>query len=169
MKLIKSYTFVDADGIQAEKKFSQTDHDGVDIQFSLGTKLIPFAMDTEHQELIVFMISRPQKSNLFVWVYLLGNYHDKKVRITNFLELAQYTKWSGEPMDVGGKYPEEVIVAAIQILQAWTLEEAQAEYLELQEVLKHRADSNLLRSMEESMLAEVKRAKKENGGIMYMY
>lgn len=66
MKVLKSYTQCDINGFTVERKFSQPDQIGINVSISLETKLIPFAMDSERKEFIIFMIERQEKPNLFI-------------------------------------------------------------------------------------------------------
>ena len=115
MRIEKNYIRYAANGYTGERKISAEDKSVYLLQLGFETQLIPFAMDTDHNDFIIFMIERKEDVNLFVWVHLNDNGpKGKKVRITAVNELMQYTKWTDNPMDVSGKYPDDILVKAIK-------------------------------------------------------
>ena len=168
-KLIKHYTQYDLDGVSVERKFAQLDQNSIEMSLSWHSKLVPFAMDPERKEFVIFMIDRQEKPNLFIWVYLDGNYKGKTVRVTIINELMQFTKWSGEPMDVSGSFPSEVISEAISKLQSWPEEEIKAELLELDEWMNRGGSDSKWKEDEKITLRNVRKARKENNGMLFMY
>lgn len=168
-KLVKSYTQYDFDGGSAERKFAQLDQGTIEMSLSWHSRLVPFAMDPERKEFIIFMIERKEDPNLFIWVYLDGNYKGKTIRVTIVNELMQFTKWTGEPMDVSGSFPCEVIAEAISKLQSWPEEEIKAELLELNEWMNRGGSNPKWKEDERIILSDVRMAKEENNGLMPMY
>ena len=168
-KLVKSYTQYDLGGFSVERKFAQLDQNSIEMSLSWHSKLTPFAMDPERKEFVIFMIDRQEKPNLFIWVYLDGNYKGKTARVTIINELMQFTKWSGEPMDVSGSFPSEVISEAISKLQSWPEEEIKAELLELDEWMNRGGSDPKWKEDEKITLRNVRKARKENNGMLFMY
>ena len=168
-KLIKHYTQYDIDGFSAERKFVHLDQNSIEMSISFQSKLIPFAMDPERKEFLIFMIERKEQPNLFIWVYLGVNFKGKTVRVTIINELMQFTKWTGEPMDVSGTFPSEIISAAITKLQSWSEQEIETEMLELNEWMNGGGGDPRWKDDEKAVLRDVRRAKKENNGMLFMY
>lgn len=168
-KLVKSYTQYDFDGGSAERKFTQLDQGSIEVSLSWHSRLVPFAMDQEMKEFIIFMVERKEQPNLFIWVYLAGNYKGKTVRVTMVNELMQFTKWTGEPMDVSGSFPSEVISEAISKLQSWQEEEIKTDLLELNEWMNRGGNDPRWKADEKILLSDVRIARKENNGLMPMY
>lgn len=168
-KLIKHYTQYDLDGVSVERKFAQLDKSSIEMSLSWHSILTPFAMDPERKEFIIFMIERKEQPNLFIWVYLGGNFKGKTVRVTIINELMQFTKWTGEPMDVSGTFPSEIISAAITKLQSWPEEEIKADLLELNEWMNGGGGEPRWKEDEKIILRDVRKAKKENKGMLFMY
>ena len=168
-KISKSYTQYDLDGFSIERKFAQLDQSSFEVSLSWHSKLVPFAMDPERQEFIIFMIERQEQPNLFIWVYLNGNYKDKTVRVTIINELMQYTKWTGEPMDVCGNFPDDIISEAINKLQSWPEDMIKAELLELNEWMNRGGGDPRWKEDEKIILRNARKARKENNGMMFLY
>lgn len=168
-KLIKNYIEYEIDGLSAERKFVQVEQGRIEVTLSLQSTLIPFAMDPERQEFIIFMIERREQPNLFIWVYLNGNYKDKIVRVTIINELMQFSKWTGEPMDVSGNFPNDIISEAINKLQSWPENMIKADLLELNEWMNHGGGDPRWKDDEKIILRNARKARKENNGMMFMY
>lgn len=169
-KISKSYTQYDLDGFSIERKFAQLDQSSFEVSLSWHSKLVPFAMDPERQEFIIFMIERREQPNLFIWVYLNGDFKGKTIRLTIINELMQFTKWAGEPMDVNGNFPDDIISEAINILQSWPEDMIKADLLELNEWMNHGGGGDpRWKEDEKVILRNARKARKENNGMMFMY
>lgn len=168
-KISKSYTQYDLDGFSIERKYAQLDQSSFEVSLSWHSKLVPFAMDPERQEFIIFMIERREQPNLFIWVYLNGDFKGKTIRLTIINELMQFTKWAGEPMDVNGNFPDEIISEAISKLQSWPEDMIKAELLELNEWMNGGGGDLRWKEDEKVILRNARKARKENNGMMFMY
>ena len=118
-------------------------------------------MDMERQNLIIFIVERKEHPSLFVWVYLHGNFRDKTVRITIINELMLYSKWTGEPMDVSGSFPPEMITEAISKLQNWPEDDIRTELLELNDWMNGAGGDPQWKDDEKAILRNARKAKKE--------
>ena len=98
-KLAKSYTQFDLDGISAERKFAQLDQNSIEMSLSWHSKIVPFAMDHERREFIIFMIERFMDLNPYIWVYYHGKVDGKTVRITTFDALRQFAETGMIPLE----------------------------------------------------------------------
>ena len=176
MKLIKSYIQYDGNGYTAERKFSQETNDTLSLTASIELTLVPFAMDIEHKEFIIFMIPRKEEANIYLWVYIGLEFDEQekpaiyqKNRFTAVNDLMQYSKWIVEPMDVSGKYPGSIIRKALSKLQEWPDEEIWEALKAFETRLNDTGGSDHWKRDEEVILKTVNKAKQENKGIMYMY
>lgn len=176
MKLIKNFIQYDTDGYTAERKFAREANGSISLTASMGLNLIPFAMDVEHTEFIIFMIPRKEEANLYLWVYIGPemNAHEKELvfqknRITAVNDLMQYTKWTSEPMDVSGKYSDEIISKAVNVLQGWSDLEIWEALKAFEARLNETGGSNRWKKYDKDIQNGVKEAKKDLHGIMYMY
>ena len=85
-------------------------------------ELKPFAMDNDKESLVVFRLNRGENLDAFIFVYppLDGERYEvidrRYFRIGTYRELELYSKWTGEPLDVSGNFPEEIIEAAMQFI-----------------------------------------------------
>lgn len=172
MRIVKNYVRLEGDGFSAERKLEQ-DPSGVIWKVGVETRLIPFAMDAEKKGFIIFMIPRKETVSLFLWVHLSEEKSSypggKRIRLTAVNELMQYTKWTGEPMDVSGKYPEEVISQALTLLQAWPLEDAVNAFYSFNSRLNEIGGVDNWRKNEADILKNVIEAKRDYKGLMYMF
>lgn len=156
-------------GIAAERKFTQFEKGEILFNQAFETKMVPFAMDAGHEEFIIFRIDREKEPGLYIWVYLQGEFKGKKIRLTMVNELMLFSKWTGEPMDVSGIFPDDVITKAIQMLQTWTDKEIWAEMKELDRWMNEGGNSPMWVEDEAHILEDAETAKKEHNGLLYMY
>ena len=175
VKLIKSFIRYEGFGYIAERKCHREPDGTISLVASLEVNLIPFAMDIEHKEFVIFRIVRDKRPSLFLWVYIGDKPENEKplvfekTRITAVNDLMMYTKWTTEPMDVSGNYPDDAICKAINRIQ----ELSDEDMIKMLEAAHKRINETggLQRWIreEESLLEAVNEEKKNQNGIMYMY
>ena len=159
----------ETDGYSVGRFYGRKTDNSLALELRLETTLIPFAMDLEHRSFLVFMIKRKRDLNIFLWVCLDDERSKEKIRMTAVNDLMQYTKWSGEPMDCSGNYPEEVIAKALAILDNCSLSELRDAYDSMTEKMNEIGGYEYWRKDEKGILDTVKEAKLHNQGIVYMY
>ena len=167
MSEIKKVYYIN-DVFSSERKLTRLDNGEIRLEQSYMTTLTPFAMDTEHKDFVIFRLERGTQIGLFLWVYLPDDYDGKKVRLTMINGLMLYTKWSGEPIDVSGDFPEEAVKTAIQVLEAWPHEAMLAELKEIGEELSKKRSVALWKELDDHLLEDVITAKTEYNGIIYV-
>ena len=72
-------------------------------------------------------------------------------------------------MDVSGSFPSEVISEAISKLQSWQEEEIKTDLLELNEWMNRGGSDPKWKEDEKITLRNVRKARKENNGMLFMY
>lgn len=171
MGIVKKYSQYEQDGYVEERKFEKS---GGKVEVTLQAKFVlePFAMDKDKREFVIFRVDRKRDLDLFVWVFLYtrNDIKDwKNVRITAVNELMQYTKWSGEPMEISGKYPDEIIDKAMGILE--DCDDAELASC----VERFKQDANAIGGYkhwaedERILLSDIKKAKEEKTKLFLMY
>ncbi len=177
MNLIKNYIHYSADGYAAERKFCRETNGTITFTESMEIKMIPLAMDVDHKEFIIFKISRKKNPNLYLWVYLGREPHriDKpslweKKRIINALEILRLPKWyTLDPIDVSGKYSDEIIHNAFIRLQEWSDEEIIVSLKEYGRWLNEDGASRHLNPDDRELSRVIKYAKENNKGILQFF
>ena len=130
---------------------------------------VPFAMDMEREDFIILMLPRKKELSVFVWVYLNEEDGQKRVRITAVNDLMLYTKWTGEPMDVSGKYSDKTVKKAIAILSDYSNEQLWMMFEEMKEKMGSIGGAEAWKKSELELMKTVEEAKAYNNGAMYMY
>lgn len=176
MKLIKNYIQYDADGYSAERKIAFETDGAISLTATIGLKMIPFAMDAEHREFIIFMIPRKKEANMYLWVCINRDNDGlekkliyRKNRITAVNDLMQYSKWTDEPMDVSGHFSEEILAEAVSAIQTWPDVKIWEALKAFEERLNETGGSQRWKHYDEEIQKGVKEARKSNKGIMFMY
>ena len=131
--------------------------------------LVPFAMDLDRERFIIFMLPRKDELSVFLWVYFNDENEKKRIDITAVNELMLFTKWTGEAMDVSGKYPDKIIKYALSILTKYPFEELWNRYAEMTGKINQIGGAGTWKKDELDILKEVEKAKIAYNGIMYMY
>ena len=88
MKCIKRFSRFEGDGYSEERKFERLPNRSIAFEFKFETNLIPFAMDMDKKEFVIFMIKRQDDLNLFLWVSLVDPNDtdmDGKIRLPSLL------------------------------------------------------------------------------------
>lgn len=154
-----------------ERKMTRLDDGQIRLEQSYATTLTPFAMDAENEDFVIFRIDRGEKTGLYVWACLYDDdgWDGKTVRITMANGLALYTKWTDQPMDVSGDFPEEAITTAIQVLKMWPHEAMLAALNEIGAELSKSRNGAIWQEAEREILEAIDTVKKEHKRLLYMY
>ena len=134
----------------------------------LRTKFVPFAMDTEHKEFIVFRTDASHGLSLFLWVYLYEPDNGRQIKFSAITELMNYTRWTGEAMDVCGEFPEDILQKAAVIGKKYSTADILDEFRKYQRFIK-KARVQILREWEDEIMGNLIIAKEQYNGRMYMY
>ncbi len=169
MKCIKRFSRFEGDGYSEERKFERLPDRSISFELKLETKMIPFAMDMEKNSFIIFLIKRHDNLSLFLWVYIDDSEKDEKIRLTVVNDLMLYTKWTTEPMDVSGKFPDEAINKALSALEDCTDEELKTCIHKMRERVNDVGGYDAWIKDERELMKCVKQAKAEGKGLLYMY
>ena len=132
--------------------------------------LIPFAMDTEREQFIIFMLPRKEELSVFLWVYIREeDDEEKRIRITAVNALMQYTKWTEEAMDVSGEYPDEIIGKALSFLAARPKSRLWSAFDEMEKDMDRIGGAQRWKPIEARILTFAENARAHSNGLMYMY
>lgn len=167
--IVKEYTLRKEDGYSEERTFDIKKDGSIRFELTYKTRLIPFAMDENKEDFIVFMIEREEELNIFVWVELRDRDRDKVVRLTAVNDLMIFSKFTDEPMDISGAYPDEAVHRALRILGDQPMEELFRAYKEMQEKINDIGGYDRWKETERALLHDVKRTRQEGTNAFYMY
>ena len=157
------------EGYRAEQRIRKTGN-STRCTLRQSFTLIPFAMDREREQFLIFMLPREKSLSVFLWVYFdEGEEPRKRIRITAVNDLMQYTKWTGEAMDVSGKYPDEIVNKSFSILTSHPCGELWSLFEEMTKTMDHIGGAQRWKPIEKEILDLTEEVKHEHDGIMYMY
>ena len=170
MKQRRKFIKYDVDGYSVKRRFRREIDSSVTFKTGFQVKLIPFAMDVDHEFFVIFMVQRREAANLYIWVEFGRKGHTgSSCRFTTICELMKYSKWTFQSMDVSGHFPAKKVNKALEFL----LELPDAEILERLEAfetyLKNIGGSEYWKKYDEIILQNVEKARKEYKGLLYMY
>ena len=172
MKCIKRFSRFEGDGFSEERKFERLPNRSIAFECKLETNLIPFAMDMEKKEFVIFMIKRQNNLSLFLWVSIIDPSNadmGEKIRLTVVNDLMRYIKWTTEPMDVSGKFPDEAINKALSVWEECSDSEIKEIIQKAAERLNEIGGYDKWIRDERELLKLAKQAKTEGDGLLYMY